>query len=124
MTCSLCINISLPGFSVNRRGSLLRRSTVCKAYPLCFCRPFRGRSWLTMPAILSTLLPQMTVSVARRLVTESRDQHYTPAPAPTPTPAPAANQRRPQTWSLSAVPSPGNLYGHGHTFQSGTNYAT
>lgn len=30
-----------------------------------------------MPTILSTLLPQMTVSVALRLVTESRDQHYT-----------------------------------------------
>lgn len=43
-----------------------------------------------MRAILSTLLPQMTVSVAPRLVTESRDQHYTPAP--TSAPARAENQ--------------------------------
>lgn len=71
--CSRCINIALWGSSVNRRSSSLRRATVCKAKPLCFCWTFRGWGGLTMQPILSTLLPQMTVSVASRLVEESRD---------------------------------------------------
>ncbi|KAK9538791.1 hypothetical protein VZT92_003940 [Zoarces viviparus] len=73
-----------------------------------------------MPAILSTLLPQMTVSVAPRLVTESRDQHYTP----TPTPTAAKNQTQP--W-ISTVPSPGPLEtctSLSHTSPSWTNCTT
>lgn len=96
-------NIPCSGSSMNRRSSLLRRATVCKAKPLCFCRPFRGWGWLTMPAILSTLMPQMTVSVAPRQVTESRDQRYTQAA--TPAPAWAQNQTK-SLIILSAVPSP------------------
>lgn len=88
---------------MNRSSSLLRSATVCKAKPLCFCRPFGGRGWLTMPAILSALLPQMTVSVALRQVTESRDQRYTQAA----TPAPAWARTQATTLiMLSAVPSP------------------
>lgn len=97
-----CKNIPRSGSSMNRRSSSLRSATVCKAKPLCFCRPFRGRGRLTMPAILSTLMPQMTVSVAPRQVTESRDQRYTQAA--TPAPAWARNQARPLI-TPSAVPA-------------------
>lgn len=88
MTCSQCINIALSGSSVNRRSSSLRRATVCKAKPLCFCRPCRGWGGLTMLPILSTLLPQMTVSVASRLVAESRDWPHTQTQTPGPGPGP------------------------------------
>lgn len=84
--CSRCINIALSGSSVNRRSSSLRRATVCKAKPLCFCRTFRGWGGVTMLPILSTLLPQMTVSVASRLVAESRD--WPPQPNQNPSPIP------------------------------------
>lgn len=96
---------------MNRRSSLLRSATVCEAKPLCFCKPFRGRGWLTMPAILSTLMPQMTVSVAPRQVTESRDQRYTQAA--TPAPSWARNQAK-SLIILSAVPSPHTQAYHRH----------
>lgn len=56
-----------------------------------------------MPTILSTLMPQMTVSVAPRQVTESRDQRYTQAASPAP--GWVRNQAR-TLIILSAVPSP------------------
>lgn len=70
-----------------------------------------------MLAILSTLLFQMTVLVALRLVTESRDQHYTPAPTPEPEPAPALDMsvhihRLLETLPIQAVslhPGPQNI---------------
>lgn len=116
--CSRCINIALSGSSVNRRSSSLRRATVCKAKPLCFCRPFRGWGGLTMLPILSTLLPQMTVSVASRLVAESRDwphtQTQTPAPDPDPDPAQAVKHTQPSAGPApapqSALSSAGPLY--------------
>lgn len=89
MTCSQCINIALSGSSLNRRSCSLRTATVCKAKPLCFCRPCRGWGDLTMLFILSTLLPQMTVSVASRLVAESRDWPYTQTHTPAAAPSPA-----------------------------------
>lgn len=98
---------------MNRRSSWLRRATVCKAKPLCFCRPFRGRGCLTMPAILSNLMPLMTVSVARRQVKESRDQHYTqaatPAPAPARAPSPSTQPEHPAR-APSRSPKPDGVF--------------
>lgn len=106
MTCSQCINIALSGSSVNRRSSSLRRATVCKAKPLCFCRPCRGWGGLTMLPILSTLLPQMTVSVASRLVAESRDWPHTQTQIPNPNPRP---RPRPRPWSTHSHHQPSGL---------------
>ncbi|TNN88503.1 hypothetical protein EYF80_001286 [Liparis tanakae] len=94
--------------TISEQGTCSATAVLQQSVPLHSWSTAGGRSWLTMPAILSTLLPQMTVSVAPRLVTESRDQHYTPAP--TPTPAPAKNQRtRPSLGHLcprSSLPDP------------------